>query len=68
MAHLIKRTDLGMPQYFSLSVGREYASPMGGWTMEPDMALQFARDKDAKQFVETLLPQVAPFCEVTPHG
>lgn len=47
------------PTWFSISEGRHNGSPLGGWTNDPDKALQFRRDADAKQFMETFVRSFA---------
>jgi hypothetical protein len=56
--------DMGIPSYFSMTVGRDLGSPLGGWVNEPEKALQFARTKDAQAFLDKMLSFAAPFSEV----
>ena len=62
MTTVIKRVDMGIPQYFSLKTGYDQGSPLGGWISNKDAALQFARPTDAQAFMDKLLSFAAPFC------
>lgn len=62
--YVVRRIDGATHMYFSCGVGRDYASPSGGWQDERGKALQFARHKDAEDFLSTFLRHEAPFCEV----
>ena len=64
MSFVIVRSDTGTATMFSLSAGRDWASPVGGWVSEPVKALQFAREKDGQQFLDGMLHYAAPFCMV----
>lgn len=63
---LICRRD-PLPLYYSPSEGRKMGAGHNGWTPDPDLALAFAREKDAKEFAEVLLPQLAPACTYPEH-
>jgi hypothetical protein len=63
----IERTDDGLPVYFTLRVGRDHASPLGGWTSEMKHALQFGREADVKAFARVYLKELAPWCEAVPY-
>ena len=64
MATVIKRVDMGIPQYFSLKTGCDQGSPLGGWISNKDAALQFARTTDAQTFMDKMLSFAAPFCDL----
>lgn len=55
------------PVYFSARVGRDQASPAGGWTPEKGKALAFARSIDAANFVKTFLPHMDGVCQIKLH-
>lgn len=57
----------GQPTYFSARVGRDQASPAGGWTPEKGKGLAFARSIDAANFVRTFLPHMDGVCQIKLH-
>jgi hypothetical protein len=61
---LIERTDEVPPMFFSLKVGRDYASPSGGWTSDRLAATVFNTADTANAFIERQLAPQAPFCKV----
>lgn len=63
-AWIIERNDMGLPMWFSCSLGRDYASPNGGWSPDFEQALRFSREKDAKQFLKNFMVHEEPFCRV----
>ena len=64
MSYAIKRNDVAGDLYFTFKVGRDFGSPLGGWTTEAQKALQFAREHDAQSMLDVVLPYNAPFCDV----
>ena len=52
--------------YFSPSAGRNFGSPGGGWVDDKAKAIQFARESDAREFLDNFIPGQAPFCIVRP--
>jgi hypothetical protein len=67
MAYVLQNNSDGLPTYFSAKVGRNLGAGSGGWVAEPDEALQFAREQDARTFADAYLPHLAPFCTITRH-
>jgi hypothetical protein len=63
--HIIKRTDGGLPLFFSLKIGMDYGSPSGGWTDDASVATQMTK-YEANKRLETSLQSLAPFCKVEP--
>ncbi|WP_017773835.1 hypothetical protein [Paraburkholderia kururiensis] len=64
---LVERIDGGQKTFFCCEVGRDFASPSGGWASDPKKALRFARERDAQQFLSTFLRHEAPFCQIIEH-
>lgn len=64
---LIELHDGAQPSYFSTKVGRDQASPSGGWTFTKSTALAFARSIDAANFVKTFLPHMDGVAQVKLH-
>jgi hypothetical protein len=61
--YLIVESSSGMPAYYSIEVGRKLGASHG-WTNEREQALQFVRERDARNFTDTFLPNVAPFATI----
>lgn len=55
MAYTILKNGQGGAVYFSPRTGRQLGNPLGGWVTEKADAIQFARDKDAQEFIDTFL-------------
>lgn len=66
MSFVIEQDDGAGSVFYSAKEGRNFGSPGGGWTGEQNNALQFARERDAREFLEVFIPQQAPFCTVRP--
>lgn len=64
---LLEMNDGAQPSYFSTRVGRDQASPSGGWTSDKGKALAFARSIDAANFVKTFLPHMDGVCQIRKH-
>lgn len=67
MAFVLQNNADGLPSYFSAKAGRNFGAGGGGWIADPAEALQFARERDAREFADAYLPHVAPFCTITRH-
>lgn len=65
--HLIEMNDGAQPVYFSARVGRDQASPSGGWTSDKSKGLAFARRIDAADFMKTFLPHMEGTAQVKLH-
>ena len=63
---VLKRTDDGLPVFFTLKVGHDFGAGQGGWSTEQRKALRFGRASDAKAFAEAYLKSLAPFCQFEP--
>lgn len=64
---LLEMHDGAEPTYFSARVGRDQASPSGGWTSDKGKGLAFARSIDANNFVKTFLPHMDGVCQIKKH-
>lgn len=64
---LLSMHDGVEPTYFSTKVGRDQASPGGGWTSEKGKALAFARSIDALNFIKTFMPHMEGVCQIHLH-
>lgn len=53
--YAIRRDSNGLPVFYSAATGRKLGQPLGGWVNQPDEALQFARERDASEFVDCFL-------------
>lgn len=51
------------PQFFSEKIGRDYGSPVGGWTIHREQATVMDEAK-ANTLLEGALHTVAPYCRV----
>jgi hypothetical protein len=60
---IIERADSARPMYFSQKIGRDYASPAGGWTEHQNEATVMDRAK-AEKMLEGALMLSAPYCKV----
>lgn len=66
--HLIEMHDGAQPVYFSARVGRDQASPSGGWTSDKSKGLAFVRSIDAADFMKTFLPHMVGIAQVKLHA
>ena len=66
-AYMIKRTDTNEPSFYSFTAGRDIGSSAGGWTPHREQAAQFARKKDADEFMKTFLHYATTITSVY-HG
>lgn len=53
MSHVIRRDSGGLPTFLSLSAGKKTGHPMGAWTSDIEEAIQFAREQDGEEFVDS---------------
>lgn len=67
MAFVLTDNANGLPTYFSAKAGRNLGAGGGGWIADPEEALQFAREQDARSFADAYLPHISPFCTITRH-
>lgn len=56
-----------MPIFYSASEGRSLGAGGNGWSPDKDKALGFAREQDARSFMEVHLPHMAPYCTIATH-
>lgn len=63
---LIEMSDAGTRSFLSLSEGRVLGRPNGAWTPDRDLALRFARQQDADEYVRSLLRTEAMQLTVVP--
>jgi len=64
MGFVIEDRTSGVPHFFSMDCGVDFANNTGGWVPLMDDALQFARRRDALKFMEMRLPFDAPNCKI----
>jgi len=55
VSYAILRKDNGVPTYYSAKTGRQWGNPGGGWVNDAKDAMQFAREQDAKEFMDCFL-------------
>jgi len=63
MSFIITRND-GFPMYFTAGASRDFANIGGAWVPEIEKSLQFARSKDARDFLNSFKPHDEPHCTV----
>ncbi|MGH7195006.1 MAG: hypothetical protein ACREJM_15950 [Candidatus Saccharimonadales bacterium] len=61
--HVIERSGDALPSYFSAKIGRDFGSPMGGWTGDINAA-SVLTEEAANAMLDGPLGSVAPFCKV----
>lgn len=60
---IIEDTNSPQPQFFSEKLGRDYGSPLGGWTIHREQATVMDEAK-ANALLGGALATVAPYCRV----
>lgn len=60
---IIEDTNSPQPQFFSEKIGRDFGSPVGGWTIHRDQATVM-NEARANALLEGALHTVAPYCRV----
>lgn len=63
---LIERIDGAAPSYLSEKIGRDFGSPLGGWTADRASATPYSSEK-AEQLLAGPLAHIAPHCKVEPQ-
>lgn len=61
--HLIEQFTGTVPTFFSAQIGRDYASPLCGWTSERDQATVYASQEEAEAALGRMT-HMLPFCKV----
>lgn len=61
--HLIENTTDGARAFLSLSEGRRIGHAQA-WSGDPEKALQFVRAEDAQAYIDTHMPNQAPYVTV----
>lgn len=60
---LIERDGDALPSFLSEKIGRDFGSPFGGWTNDPEQATHYTESR-AREILLGPLSHVAPFCKV----